>query len=376
MFYHLLFPLREYVSGFNVFKYITFRAGGAAVTALLICFIIGPMIIRKLQRSGVVDEIREDGPPTHKAKAGTVSMGGAIILPAILIGTLLFARLDHPHVWLVIIATTWMAIVGFIDDYLKFKGAKKGLIPRYKLIGQISLGLFIGCVLYFFPEIFSQQFAEYKTLSTLPFFKYKFINFALFGLGFLFIVMVVIVETDTSNAINLLDGLDGLAIGIVGIMAVGLGILSYMSGNMVFSEYLNITYLPGSGELTVYCAAMIGASLGFLFFNAPPATVFMGDFGALSLGAGLATVAIIIKKELFLFILGGIPVLESLSVIAQRGYFKYTKRRYGKGIRLLRMSPIHHHFELLGWAESKIVIRARIISILLLFLTMTSFKVR
>lgn len=376
MLYHLLFPLREYISGLNIFRYISFRAGAAAVTALLVCFIIGPIIIRKLNRFGIIEDIRDDGPPTHKEKAKTPTMGGLIIIPAILAGTLLFARLDYPHVWIVVIATTWMGVVGFIDDYLKNRGDKEGLIPRYKLLGQVTLGLLIGLTLYYFPQVFSQEFADNKTLSTLPFLKYRFLDFAPYGLGFLFIVMTIIVVTGTSNAVNLADGLDGLAIGIVGIIGIGFALLSWVTGNAIFSGYLNIIYLPGSGELAVFCAALLGASLGFLWFNAPPAQVYMGDTGALAIGAGLATVAILVKKEIFLFMLGGILVAESLSVIIQRGYFRYTKRKFGEGVRVFRMAPLHHHFEMIGWRETQVVIRFWIICLLLLFLTMTSFKVR
>ena len=375
MLYWLLYPLRDVVSGFNVFKYISFRAGGAAVTALLVSFIVGPIIIRKMQQSGTIEEIREDGPASHQSKAGTPTMGGLIILLALLSGTLLFARLDSAHVWVVILATTWAGMVGLIDDRLK-QSNKKGLVPRYKLLGQVSLGVVIGSILLFMPELFSDQFVEYKTSSTLPFFKDRFLDFAPFGLGIGFIIMTVLVVTGSSNAVNLTDGLDGLAIGISGIIAIGLAVLTYISGHAVFSDYLNIIFLPGSGEIAVYCAALVGAALGFLWYNAPPARIYMGDTGALALGAGLGTVAILIKKELFLVILGGIPVIETLSVLIQRYWFKYTRKKYGEGRRIFKMAPIHHHFELLGWSESQVVIRFWIIAVLLLFLTMTSFKVR
>ncbi len=266
-------------------------------------------------------------------------------------------------------------MVGLIDDRLK-QSNKKGLVPRYKLLGQVSLGVVIGSILLFMPELFSDQFVEYKTSSTLPFFKDRFLDFAPFGLGIGFIIMTVLVVTGSSNAVNLTDGLDGLAIGISGIIAIGLAVLAYISGHAVFSDYLNIIFLPGSGEIAVYCAALVGAALGFLWYNAPPARIYMGDTGALALGAGLGTVAILIKKELFLVILGGIPVIETLSVLIQRYWFKYTRKKYGEGRRIFKMAPIHHHFELLGWSESQVVIRFWIIAVLLLFLTMTSFKVR
>lgn len=376
MFYHLLYPLADVISGFNVFRYITFRAGGAAVAALLVSFIIGPIVINRLKRKGVLEEIRSDGPSTHLAKQGTPTMGGLIILPAILTGTLLFARLDNPQVWVLVIVTIWMGIVGFVDDWIKSIKSKGGLVAKYKLLGQIILGILIGLLLYFYADLFSEQFADHRTQSTLPFFKNRFLDFAPFGLWVLFVVMTVIVITGTSNGVNLTDGQDGLAIGIVGIMAVGFALLSYVTGHAVFSSYLNIIFLPGSGEITVYCAAMVGAALGFLWFNAYPAQIFMGDTGALALGAGLGACAILIKKELFLLMLGGILVIEALSVIMQRYYFKYTKTQFGEGKRLFRMAPIHHHFELLGWPESRVVVRIWIVGILLLFLTMTSFKVR
>lgn len=376
MMYHLLYPLRDVISGFNVFRYITFRAGAAALTALIVSFIVGPIVVRKLQELGAVEAIRSDGPPTHLAKAGTPTMGGLIILTALLGGTLLFARWDVPHVWVVVGATAWMGAVGFLDDWLKARSNKRGLVPRYKLLGQITLGLAVGCLLYFYPSLFSGQFAAHRTESTLPFLKNSHLDFAPFGLGFLFVAMVVVVMTGTSNAVNLTDGLDGLAIGLVGIIAVGLAGISYVTGHAVFSDYLNIIYLPGSGELTVYCAALIGAALGFLWFNAKPASVIMGDTGALALGAGLAAVAILIKKELFLLMLGGVPVAEVLSVMIQRYYFKFSRRRFGEGRRVFKMAPIHHHFELLGWPEQQVVVRFWIIGILLLFLTITTFKVR
>jgi len=376
MMYHLLFPLRDIISGFNIFRYITFRAGAAAVTALLVSFIIGPIIIKKLRSAGAIEEIRTDGPATHHEKPATPTMGGIIILISLLTGTLLFARLDLPHVWIVVGATVWMGVVGFLDDWLKARTNKKGLVPRYKLLGQIFLGLAIGGLLYFRPELFSAEFAAHRTESTLPFLKNSHLDWAFFGLGIFFIGMVVLMVTGFSNAVNLTDGLDGLAIGVVGIIAVGLAAIAYVTGHAVFSEYLGIIHLPGSGEVAVYCAALIGATLGFLWFNGNPAAIYMGDTGALALGAGLAAVAVVLKKELFLLMLGGIPVVEAASVMMQRIWFKYTRKRYGQGRRIFRMAPIHHHFELCGWKENQVVIRFWIIGILLLFLTMTTFKVR
>jgi len=362
MFYHLFYPLRNFVSGLNLFSYISFRAASAAILALLISFIIGPRIIRFLQRKQIGETIREDGPQTHKKKAGTPTMGGIIILIAILVPTLLFARLDNIYVWLITLATIWMGLVGFLDDYLKVvKKMPKGLIARYKLVGQVTLGLIIGLILFFYPD-----FRDIRSLSTVPFLKDYEINF-----GYLYIPMVIFVITAMSNAVNLTDGLDGLAIGLVGITALAWVGISYITGRVDFSAYLNIRYLPGSGELTVYSAALIGASLGFLWFNSHPAQVFMGDTGALALGSAIGTLAILLRKELLLIIIGGVFIAETLSVIIQVAYFKKTG-----GKRIFKMAPIHHHFEQKGWHESKIVVRFWIIGILLVLLTLSTFKVR
>ncbi len=362
MFYHLLYPLRNVISGLNLFGYITFRSAGAAILALLISFIVGPAIIRILRRKQIGEKIRTDGPETHQKKAGTPTMGGIIILIAIIVPTLLFARLDNIYVLLIVLATGWMGMVGFLDDYLKVvKKMPKGLIGRYKLVGQITLGLIIGSVLYFYPD-----FREFRSLSTVPFLKNYEIDF-----GILYIPMVVFVITATSNSVNLTDGLDGLAIGLVGITALAWAGISYISGRYDFSDYLNIIYLPGAGELTVYSAALIGASLGFLWFNSYPAQAFMGDTGALALGSAVGTLAILLKKELLLPIVGGIFVAETLSVILQVTYFKRTG-----GKRLFKMAPLHHHFELKGWPESRVVVRFWIIGILLVLLSLSTFKVR
>lgn len=362
MFYHLLYPLRHAISGLNVFQYITFRSASAAILALLISFFVGPALIRHLRRKQIGEEIRADGPQTHLQKAGTPTMGGIIILIAILLPTLLFARLDNIYVWLIVLATVWMGAVGFLDDYLKVvKKLPKGLIGRYKMIGQIALGLVIGCVLYFSPV-----FRDIRSLSTVPFLKNYMIDF-----GILYIPLIILVITATSNSVNLTDGLDGLAIGLVGITAMAWAGISYVSGNKIFSGYLNIIHLPGAGELTVFSAALIGACLGFLWFNSHPAQVFMGDTGALALGSAIGTLAILLKKELLLPIIGGVFVAETLSVILQVTYFKRTG-----GKRLFKMAPIHHHFELIGWAESKVVTRFWIIGILMVLLTLSTFKVR
>jgi phospho-N-acetylmuramoyl-pentapeptide-transferase len=372
MFYHLLYPLNEIISGFNVFRYITFRSAGAAITALLISFVVGPFIIRKLQKHQISEEIRQDGPQSHLVKKGTPTMGGLIILCAVVIPTLLWARLDSLYVGLILLATTWMGMVGFWDDYLKtIKKKKKGLVARYKLAGQISLGIIIGIILLSAPRALGLNFSQHVTETTIPFFKNLLFNF-----GLLYVPMIVLVITATSNGVNLADGLDGLAIGIVGIAAAAFALICYVSGHIQFSDYLNIIYLDTCGELTVFCAALMGAALGFLWFNSHPAEVFMGDTGSLALGGALGTLAVLVKKEFLLIIIGGVFVIEALSVIMQTGYFKYTRHRFGEGRRIFLMAPIHHHFEQLGWAETKVVVRFWIIQILLVLVSLTTFKIR
>ncbi len=362
MFYHLFNPLQDLISGFRIFSYITFRSTLAAILALLISLFIGPVIIRFLKRHQIGEEIRSDGPQSHLKKAGTPTMGGIIILISLIIPTLLFARLDNIYIFLILLATIWGGAIGLLDDYLKVvKKMPKGLIARYKLMGQITLGLIIGGVIYFHPF-----FSEIRSLSTLPFFKNYEIDFRIF-----YIPMVIFVITATSNSVNLTDGLDGLAIGLVGITAIAWAGISYVSGRVDFSSYLNIIYLPGAGELTVYTSALIGASLGFLWYNTYPSRVFMGDTGSLALGTAVGTLAVLLRKELLLIILGGIFVAESLSVILQVAYFKRTG-----GKRLFKMAPIHHHYELKGWHESQVVVRFWIVGILLALMMLATFKVR
>ncbi len=367
MFYHLLVPLTNRLSFLNVFRYITFRSAYAMVTALLICFVLGAWVIRRLKAHQVRETIRDDGPRTHLSKEGTPTMGGIIVLFGIVVPTLLWADLSNPYVQLVLLSTVWLGIVGFIDDYLKaIKKMPKGLVGHYKLAGQIALGLVVGSFLYVHPIT-----PQWATMTEVPFFKEWVID-----LSWLYIPFVVFVITGTSNAVNLTDGLDGLAIGLFAIAAAAFGLVSYVSGRVDFSAYLDILYLPGSGELSVFCLAAVGAALGFLWFNSHPAQVFMGDTGALALGGALGTLAVLLKKEFLLLIIGGVFVAETMSVIIQRIYFKYYKRRTGTGRRVFRMAPLHHHFELLGWPESKVVARFWIVGILLALLSLSTFKIR
>jgi len=360
--------------GIGLFQYITFRSAAAAITALLISFIVGPRIIRKLKSNqiGEAAKLELTGVGLHEGKAGTPTMGGIIVLTALLIPTLLWANISNAYIILVFIVTLWLGIVGFIDDYLKVvKKYKKGLIGRYKLAGQIAVGLILGGTIYFFPDWFSPGFDQINTLTTVPFAKYVNLDFGIF-----YIPVVIFVLTATSNAVNLTDGLDGLAIGTVGISVLALAIISYVTGNAIFSSYLTITHLPGSGELTIFAAALVGAALGFLWYNSYPAQIFLGDTGSLALGGAIGALAILIKKEFLLPILGGIFFAETLSVILQVSYFKYTKKRFGEGKRIFKIAPLHHHFEKSGWHEAKIVVRFYIMAIMLAIIAMATFKVR
>ena len=360
MFYHLLYPLRDYISAFNVFRYITFRSAYAAVTALLISFLLGPLFLRMLRRRQLTEGVREYVPESHAAKAGTPTMGGLLILVATLVPTFLWARLDNDFVWLMIVATVWLGAVGFTDDFLKVvRRRRKGLVARYKLAGQLGLGLVIGLFLYYNPIISN------PTDVSVPFLKDAFIS-----LGALYIVFVMVVITASSNAVNLTDGLDGLAIGLALFCALAFAGMSYVTGHVKFSDYLNIPYIAGTGELTVYCSALIGASLGFLWFNAHPAEVFMGDTGALAVGGALGTLAVLIKKEIWLIIVGGVFVLVAASVIIQIASVKL------RGKRVFLMSPLHHHFQRKGWPESKIVIRFWIAGALFALLSLSTLKLQ
>ncbi|MDQ1267009.1 MAG: phospho-N-acetylmuramoyl-pentapeptide-transferase [Bacteroidota bacterium] len=360
--------------GFGLFQYITFRSAAAAITALLISFWLGPKIIRILKKRQIGEQAKHEltGIGEHKGKAGTPTMGGLIVLAALLIPTILWANITSAYIILILITTAFLGGVGFLDDYLKvILHLRKGLIARYKLFGQIFIGLVLGCAIYFFPDWFYSGFDHVKTLTTVPFAKDINLDFSL-----LYIPIIVLILTFTSNAVNLTDGLDGLAIGTVGIVALPLAVISYVSGNIKFADYLNIIYLPGSGELTIFCSALVGAALGFLWYNSYPASIFMGDTGSLALGGAIGGLCILIKKEFLLPILGGIFFAEGISVIIQVSYFKYTKKKYGEGRRIFKIAPLHHHFEKSGWHESKIVLRFYIMAVMLAIITMATFKVR
>ncbi|MBK6915245.1 MAG: phospho-N-acetylmuramoyl-pentapeptide-transferase [Ignavibacteriales bacterium] len=369
----MLYYLFDYINknfnppGFDIFRFLTFRSALAAITALTLALILSPKIIAILQKNQIGEAKKIDGPKFHWSKAGTPTMGGIIVIISVVVPVILWADIKSTYIILILAGTLWLSAVGFLDDYLKvIKKFPNGLIGRYKLLGQILIGLVVGSAIYFLPE-----FKDYATLTTVPFLKNVNLDFSV-----LYIPVVVFIITATSNAVNLTDGLDGLAIGIIAIVMIALALLSYFSGNAIFSNYLNIIYLPGSGELTVYVSALVGASLGFLWYNSYPAQVFMGDTGSLALGGAFGILAVLIKKELFIPILGGIFFIETISVIIQRVYFKYTKKKYGEGKRVFKMAPIHHHFEMKGWAEPKIVMRFYIIAIVLAIISLVSFKIR
>ncbi|HXG01449.1 MAG TPA: phospho-N-acetylmuramoyl-pentapeptide-transferase [Bacteroidota bacterium] len=358
--------------GFGVFRYITFRAAAAAVTALLIAFWLGPKIIALLKKHQIGESAKLEAPKTHLTKAGTPTMGGIIVIAATVVPTLLWGTLSNMYVILILFVTLALGAVGFLDDYLKVvKKKPKGLIGKYKIVGQVFVGLVVGGIIYFFPEWIDPDLWKINSSTTVPFFKNMEVDFGVF-----YVPMVVFIIVATSNAVNLTDGLDGLAIGTTAIVALTLAVISYISGHAVLSNYLTIPFLRGNGELAVFCAALTGAALGFLWFNAYPAQVFMGDTGSLAIGGAIGALCVLIKKELLLPTLGGIFFVETLSVIIQRLYFKYTKKKYGEGRRVFKMAPLHHHFEMLGWPEPKIVMRFYIVAILLMILSLATFKVR
>ncbi|HEX9613892.1 MAG TPA: phospho-N-acetylmuramoyl-pentapeptide-transferase [Bacteroidota bacterium] len=360
------------IPGFGVFRFITFRAGASAVTALIIAFWIGPKIIARLKALQIGEAAKLEAPKTHLTKAGTPTMGGLIVLASTIVPALLWADIANMYIVLILFVTFALGAVGFLDDYLKVVRKKpKGLIGRYKIIGQISVGLIVGGIIFFAPESIDPNLWKLKSSTTVPFLKGIELD-----LGWLYIPAVIFIITATSNAVNLTDGLDGLAIGTVGIVGMTLAVIAYVSGHAELSQYLTIPFLRGNGELAIFCAALCGAALGFLWFNSYPAQIFMGDTGSLALGGAIGAMCVLMKKELLLPTLGGIFLVETLSVIIQRAYFKYTKKKFGEGRRVFRMAPLHHHFELLGWPEPKIVTRFYIVAILLMILSLSTFKVR
>ena len=380
MLYELFYPLREHFSAFGVFQYITFRAAGAAVTALLMAFLVGPAILRRLKAMSVSQGTREGTPDTHLGKHATPTMGGLIILIATLAPTLLWARLSNRYVLIAMFTMLWMGCIGFLDDYLKLKQKREGkknegLVERYKLAGQISLGLVIGFYLWQFPTS-SLPGAS----TTLPFYKYVLVVPLFTWLAWLYVPFVTFILTGTSNAVNLTDGLDGLAAGLTAIAAATFAIFAYLMSNAKTSAYLLLFFLQGAGELTIFCAAIFGACIGFLWFNTYPAEVFMGDTGSLALGGALGIVAILLKSEFLLLIIGGVFVAETMSVIIQRSVFKRRKAKHGleyaRAHRVFLRAPLHHHFEMKGWKETRVVVRFWILGILCAFLALTTLKLR
>jgi len=381
--------LDTFLKGLSVFGYLTLRAVMATLTALLLGLVLGPWVIRKLARMKIGQAVRDDGPQTHLVKAGTPTMGGALILLSVGVTTLLWADLSNRFVWIVLLVTIGLGAVGWVDDYRKVVYRDpKGLPARWKYFWQSLIGIVAALWLVFSISaptnaaawgLFVQWIQNGFTLSLpatadliVPFFKGVAYPLGVFG----FVVLSYFVIVGSSNAVNLTDGLDGLAIMPTVLVAAALGVFAYVAGHAVFSKYLLLPYIPGAGELTVFCAALVGAGLAFLWFNAYPATVFMGDVGALALGGALGAVAIVVRQEIVLFIMGGVFVAETLSVMVQVAYFKYTKRRFGEGRRILRMAPLHHHFEESGWKETQVVVRFWIITMMLVLAGLATLKIR
>ena len=403
MLYHLFQFLQDYIKipGGGVFQYITFRSGMAFIFSLLFSIIYGKRIIGFLTNMKIGEIVRELGLEGEREKSGTPTMGGLIIILATLIPVLLFARLDNIYVLVLILTTLWMGAIGFLDDYIKvFKKDKGGLQGRFKVIGQIGLGLIVGSVFYFSPSVTIRDIPENQVLidapvtkydiksteTTIPFFKNNEFNYSVLisWMGenakhytwLVFIPMVIFIITAVSNGANLTDGIDGLAAGTSAISTFVLGIFAFISGNVVLSTYLNVMYIPNSGEMTVFISAFVGALIGFLWYNTYPAQVFMGDTGSLTIGGIIAVMAIAVRKELLIPVLCGVFLVENLSVVIQVFYFKYTKRKYGEGRRVFLMSPLHHHFQKKGYHESKIVTRFWIVAILLGVFCLVSLKLR
>ncbi len=413
MFYHLFKYLHEAYSipGTGVFQYLSFRAALALVTSLLISLVFGGKWIRYLNRKQVGETIRDLGLEGQLEKQGTPTMGGLIILASVVVPALLFARLDNVYILLMLFTTIWLGSLGFLDDYIKvFKKNKEGLSGKYKIIGQVILGLVVGLVMYFNKNVVTREKMEtpvhqvysvigesgpsarysiedrHSTKTTIPFVKNNEFDYAVLlkwlGPGYqkwafiIFIPIVILIITGVSNGANLTDGMDGLAAGTSAIIGATLGILAWVSGNIIFADYLNIMYIPDVGELSVFVSAFVGATVGFLWYNTYPAQVFMGDTGSLAIGGIIAVFAIIIRKELLIPILCGIFLAESISVILQVSYFKYTRKKYGEGRRIFKMSPLHHHFQKQGYPEPKIVLRFFIVGIALAVITIITLKIR
>ena len=380
------------IPGAGVFQYITFRAFAAIITSLGIAAIWGKTVIYRLQRLQIGEEIRDLGLEGQMAKKGTPTMGGFIILLSLLIPTLLFSKITNVYIVLLVTSAIWLGAVGFVDDYIKvFKKNKDGLSGKFKIIGQIGLGIIVGLTMYFNQHIKVREYAtdgtfiDHKSLlTTVPFMKDNQFDYNMLLPSFIpdeyvwvvYVLVVIFIITAVSNGANITDGIDGLAAGTSVIIGITLAILAYVSGNKVISQYLNVMFIPNSGELAVFCAAFVGACIGFLWYNAYPAQVFMGDTGSLMLGGVIATLAIVIRKEMLIPVLCGIFLIENMSVIIQVAYFKYTKRKYGEGRRVFLMSPLHHHFQKKNYHEAKIVIRFLIVGIILAVLSLVTLKLR
>jgi len=359
MIYHLLYPLHTSISAFNVFRYITFRTIYASLTAFIICFLLGPWVIKRLRQMQVGQFIRDDGPETHFKKSGTPTMGGVLIIGAVVAATLLWANLTNFYIWVALLVIVGFGAIGFADDYLmQVKKRSKGLGAREKFLLQTVLATICGVLFY--------AHADFSTQVTVPFLKNMQPD-----LGWGYILFTILVVVGASNAVNLTDGLDGLAIGPLIIVAATYMVFAYVTGHVKFAEYLQINYVAGVGEISIFCGALVGAGLGFLWFNAYPAQVFMGDVGSLALGSSMGAIAIITKQEILLVLVGGLFVIETLSVIFQVGYFKLTHGR-----RIFKMAPLHHHFELKGWPEPKVIVRFWIIAIALALVALSTLKLR
>ncbi len=394
MFYYLFEYLDKTLNipGAGVFQYITFRAVAAVITSLGIAAIWGKSVIYRLQRLQIGEEIRDLGLEGQMAKKGTPTMGGFIILLSLLIPTILFSKVTNVYIVLLLTSAVWLGAVGFADDYIKvFKKNKDGLSGKFKIVGQVGLGIIVGLTMYFNEHIKVREFAadgtyvDHKSLlTTVPFMKGNSFDYNMLLPSFIpdqyvwvvYVLVVIFIITAVSNGANITDGIDGLAAGTSVIIGIALAILAYVSGNKVISQYLNVMFIPNSGELAVFCAAFVGACIGFLWYNAYPAQVFMGDTGSLMLGGVIATLAIVIRKEMLIPVLCGIFLIENLSVIMQVAYFKYTKRKYGEGRRIFLMSPLHHHFQKKNYHEAKIVTRFLIVGILLAVISLVTLKLR